>query len=342
MILFIADYSGHGVKVAINAAISKSIVDRYVYLLQQEKLDVFFSHLNDDLFKYISRNGEFCTAFACIIDLKENCMQYCNASHPLPILIRHEKLIPYENTENFFLGYDRQTKFIKKQVQLEENDRLFFYSDGVTEVIQNGEVVFNEKNLKKALLQTAKKNVNDSFQTVMDVLHTKNKAFPLEDDCTMIMLQRRPLYRRTVSYRTLESMERAMTLLRRELYRHEFLSDDIERIVLCFSELFINAIRHGNKNDPKKRVVVTYEIHFKGCILSLSDEGEGHAPLNIRHPVTKQVLKKLEKGVMDSSLYHGRGLWMVKRFSNGLRFNSKGNQVTVRFESKKNAATFLY
>ena len=342
LIIFIADYSGHGVKVAINAAISKSIVDRRLGFLHQGKLEEFFYHLNNDLFKYISSNGEFCTAFAAIIDLKEDLMHYCNASHPLPILVRQKKIIPYENTENFFLGYERKTEFVKKQISLEAHDRLFFYSDAIYEVIQNGKVVFNEKDLQKTILRSAAKNVNDSFENLLHTLEKKNKSFPLEDDCTLIIVQKMPPYKRTVNYRKIDDMEKGVRLLRKELYKHEFSADDIEKIVICFNEIFINAIKHGNKNNPQKKVIISYNIDLNRCTLSFTDEGDGHPQIKVNHPTTKAVLKALDDTTFHPSLYHGRGIWLVKRFSSAMKFNSKGNQVTLTFEQKKNHTEFYY
>ena len=97
---------------------------------------------------------------------------------------------------------------------------------------------------------------------------------------------------------------------------------------LVIRELLINAIEHGNKNDPGKSVSCRIEkIASNRFKVLVSDEGEGfdHASLEMGMP-----------GVRDSE--RKRGLPLVNTLSDELIFNEKGNAVTVFVSTESNCS----
>lgn len=116
----------------------------------------------------------------------------------------------------------------------------------------------------------------------------------------------------------------------------EYLLDRVDKLGLvqveqsnlfvALDEAFVNAVRHGNRNDPHKLLRVTAELSANEAIFTIEDEGEGfdvHAipdptdPANLFKSSGRGVL--LIYNIMDEVEYSQRGsrLRMVKRPQDG-------------------------
>ena len=69
-----------------------------------------------------------------------------------------------------------------------------------------------------------------------------------------------------------------------KLEDNSFSKDDIFAIHLTLEEAVINAVKHGNKMDPTKKVTVSYSIDSEKVEISITDEGNGFSPESIADP----------------------------------------------------------
>ena len=101
-------------------------------------------------------------------------------------------------------------------------------------------------------------------------------------------------------------------------------SDEIYANVLtCLSEATVNAIIHGNKENPDKKVYVNLEvIEDKRLIFTISDEGDGFDFNNLPDPTAPENLENLT----------GRGVFIIKRLADQCIFNSRGNELELHFK----------
>jgi serine/threonine-protein kinase RsbW len=88
---------------------------------------------------------------------------------------------------------------------------------------------------------------------------------------------------------------------------------------IILTELFANAIYHGNGGDHSKRVIIGHVIDKKKVTISILDEGDGFDPGSVPDPTLPENLIK------DC----GRGLYIVKNYADSMEFNEKGNRVTI-------------
>lgn len=102
------------------------------------------------------------------------------------------------------------------------------------------------------------------------------------------------------------------------------LSDEIyANVLICLSEAVNNAIIHGNKLDPNKKVYVNLEIiEDKRLIFTISDEGEGFDFNNLPDPTAPENIENL----------NGRGVFIIKKLADQCIFNSKGNELELHFK----------
>jgi serine/threonine-protein kinase RsbW len=102
------------------------------------------------------------------------------------------------------------------------------------------------------------------------------------------------------------------------------LSDEVYANVLtCLSEALINAILHGNAQNPEKKVYINLEVIVnKRLVFTVTDEGNGFDFNNIPDPTAPENLENLS----------GRGIFIIKKLADQCIFNSKGNELELHFK----------
>lgn len=110
-----------------------------------------------------------------------------------------------------------------------------------------------------------------------------------------------------------------------KLQRNNFSEDDIFALHLALEEAFINAVRHGNKMDPAKKVQIDYSVGSDKVEISVTDQGEGFNPTIVPDPRIDDNLYKPE----------GRGMLLINSFMDVVQYNERGNRVyMVRYKEK--------
>lgn len=110
-----------------------------------------------------------------------------------------------------------------------------------------------------------------------------------------------------------------------KLKEHNFDKDDIFAVHLTFEEAFLNAVKHGNKNDPTKKVKIDYSVTSEKVEITITDEGEGFEPESVDDP-------RFGKGLYEPG---GRGLLLMNSYMDIVKYNEEGNSVyMVRYKEK--------
>lgn len=88
---------------------------------------------------------------------------------------------------------------------------------------------------------------------------------------------------------------------------------------LCLEEAFMNAIKHGNRNDSQRCVETKCWINVENFRIQIQDEGTG-----FRMEEVPDCTKP--ENLANSS---GRGLMMMRYFMDVVQYNQSGNVVTM-------------
>src|SRR5687767_5076859 len=84
--------------------------------------------------------------------------------------------------------------------------------------------------------------------------------------------------------------------------------DDLHWVSVAVRESVVNAIKHGNKNDKSKRVIVDFcPVPTTGAeelIIRIEDQGEGFVPEEVADPLAPE-------SILKSS---GRGIFLIRDF----------------------------
>lgn len=117
----------------------------------------------------------------------------------------------------------------------------------------------------------------------------------------------------------LEEVTRAETEILRAAEQFGFEGADRFAIKLALEEALANAIKHGNKSDPSKRVILQFTVDNDRLSFSVCDEGPGFDPAEIPDCTLDENLEKPS----------GRGVMLMRAYMNDVSFNQSGNCVTM-------------
>lgn len=102
-----------------------------------------------------------------------------------------------------------------------------------------------------------------------------------------------------------------------ELARLNYDEDCAFAIKLSLEEALTNAIKHGNGNDPAKRVHLRFRVDPQRTIIMVRDEGRGFRPQDVPDPTADENLERP----------NGRGIMLMHCYMSKVWYNSQGNEV---------------
>ncbi len=101
-----------------------------------------------------------------------------------------------------------------------------------------------------------------------------------------------------------------------------FDEDEQHKIEMAVHESVINAIWHGNKNDPSKQVWLRFQIFDDRLEIRVRDQGSGFDPGNVANPLQEENLLNVS----------GRGIFLIRTFMDEYRvkkLEGQGTEVTL-------------
>ncbi len=99
----------------------------------------------------------------------------------------------------------------------------------------------------------------------------------------------------------------------------EFDDDKKNDVLLVLNEAVMNAIVHGNKNDPEKHVTILALLNSRKLTFKVRDEGGGFDPSMLPDPLDPENL--LKPG--------GRGVFLIHHYANEVHYSKEGNVVEI-------------
>lgn len=99
--------------------------------------------------------------------------------------------------------------------------------------------------------------------------------------------------------------------------------DNYGKILVSTLEGVNNAILHGNNSDPLKNVDIEIFYKEKQLKIIITDEGKGFSPQELPDPTIPENLESV----------NGRGVFLMSRLADKIKYSKKGNSVTLIFEN---------
>jgi serine/threonine-protein kinase RsbW len=90
-------------------------------------------------------------------------------------------------------------------------------------------------------------------------------------------------------------------------------------LFVALDEAFVNAVKHGNKNDPTKLLKITAELSPREASFTVEDEGDGFDIRAIPDPCDPANLFRTS----------GRGVLLIYNIMDEVEYNAQGNRVKM-------------
>jgi serine/threonine-protein kinase RsbW len=91
--------------------------------------------------------------------------------------------------------------------------------------------------------------------------------------------------------------------------------DDRTWLYLCFDEVVVNAMLHGNEGDPRLPIEVTIRLDEQRWVVTVADQGEGFEATQIPDHNDPQALM----------FEHGRGIRIMQEWLDELIYYNRGS-----------------
>jgi serine/threonine-protein kinase RsbW len=122
-----------------------------------------------------------------------------------------------------------------------------------------------------------------------------------------------------IGIRTLPEVQGLINHLLEEIRLLCFTDKERFGIRLALEEALVNAIKHGNRQDPDKSVHIRFQITPHQFLIEIKDEGRGFDPDAVPDPLHPTNLERPG----------GRGVFLMRHYMCWVQYNEVGNCVTL-------------
>jgi PAS domain S-box-containing protein len=185
--LLVCDVSGHGIGSALVA--NRIYSETTAHLNSGMPFTEMFTKLNRFLIEDIAESGMFVTVAAARIDVERRRMIFAGAGHPPAMLARRGQKPLLLESRSMVLGAlpDAVDVTSNLEVQLEADDRIVLYTDGITEVFNSRGQMLSISGLEEIIHQTSSLPAEEMKQAILDGVAAWREGPPTDDVSLMLM-----------------------------------------------------------------------------------------------------------------------------------------------------------
>ena len=178
----IGDVSGKGVPASLVMAVTRSLF-RSISAREVRPARIV-SAMNDSLSE-TNENSMFVTFFCGVLDMTNGHLRFCNAGHNPPLLLT-DAIRTLEVKPNIPLGVMPNVSFQEQETQLQYDDALFLYTDGLTEAENARAELFGAARMEEVL--HTRRSSQGHLEAMQDAVLQFVGDTPQNDDRTMLFI----------------------------------------------------------------------------------------------------------------------------------------------------------
>jgi sigma-B regulation protein RsbU (phosphoserine phosphatase) len=148
-----------------------------------------FNHVNRFLCDH-AEVGRYATMFFGVLDADGH-MEFINAGHPSPILIRKDSVEEAFTEGSYPVGLVPDAEYTAACLRLEPEDTLVLFSDGVTEAMDPDEQLFGVPRLREVLADKQAMPLEDMQKSVLEAVENFARGARQADDLTLLLIRYR-------------------------------------------------------------------------------------------------------------------------------------------------------
>ena len=184
--ILIADVSGKGLGAALLTTMLQGALSGLTMGADPVKV---FNHINRFLCRH-AEVGRYATMFIGLVG-QDGMLEYIKAGHPSPLLLRQGDVSELYTEGSFPVGLIPEAEYTSARLQLEPEDTLVLFSDGVTEAENSAHELFEVTGLSQVLAGRKDVPVEELQQSVFDAVRDFTKGAEQSDDITLLVVRYR-------------------------------------------------------------------------------------------------------------------------------------------------------
>ena len=333
--LVVGDVSGKGVPAALFMAVTQTMIK--TASSGDRSPASIVTRVNDAL-SSDNPASMFVTLFLAIVDIRTGRFRYCNAGHNPPYVVHpDDRLTCLNQRHGVVMGALPGLAYGEDEMGMEKGDKLFIFTDGVTEAMDRDGELFGETRLEKFLndtdCPTAQMLTGSTLQAVEGFAIGAEQA----DDITILAycLQESPKgFQRdslelSVVADTVE-IERVQQAIGQFAAETKMSSGISQKMSVILDELLNNTISYGFEDPKGHEIHVAMELNDDHVTIRVSDDGIPFNPFTHRAPDTSLSAEEREIG--------GLGVMLVRELTDSHAYQRLSDRnvvtLTIKLETR--------
>lgn len=187
-VLVVADVSGKGIPAALLVSTLNAAL--HAYIQTSISLAELVQKLNQIVYKN-TPSERYITFFISILNTRRHQLMYVNAGHNFPYKVRKRdgEFEPL-TAGGLPLGMFEQAEYKSDTVDVEPEDLLVFYSDGVTEAMDKKYQEYGENRFRDCITEHMEKNISELKGGIISDIQKFVGSEPQSDDLTLMLTRR--------------------------------------------------------------------------------------------------------------------------------------------------------
>lgn len=140
-------------------------------------------------FPFDASTEQYFTLVYCLLDLKTNRLRYVSAGHPGAIHVRSAGGTQVVEAVGYPIGVTDEP-YDECEIELSPGDRLYLYSDGVPEAMDDDDAYFGQDRLLAELEATRDRTLNDSLSSLLEQIKQWRGRRHVHDDVSVLAVER--------------------------------------------------------------------------------------------------------------------------------------------------------
>jgi sigma-B regulation protein RsbU (phosphoserine phosphatase) len=187
MALALGDVMGKGVPAALLAATLKASVRSHLQTGEGSWQELV-SRINR-MFWEVTPVGLFASLFFGVVDATGRVLDYVNAGHFHPFVLRRDGQVRDLDEGGAVLGLVEEARYTQGRIRLQPGDLIVFYTDGVIERADAEGEFYGIDRLKDAARRSRGDEARIALYSMLGDLQDWSGGLPAEDDTTLIVVK---------------------------------------------------------------------------------------------------------------------------------------------------------
>jgi sigma-B regulation protein RsbU (phosphoserine phosphatase) len=314
----VADVSGKGIPAAMFMMTAKTILKDLAE--SGLSVDEIFTKANEKLCEN-NESGMFVTAWMGIFDTKTGNMQFANAGHNPPLIKRADGKFEYlKMRAGLVLAGMEGMRYRKGELTLSPGDKIFLYTDGVTEATDACNQLYGEERLKTFMDE----NVSLDGKSLLPAIKKDIDEFvgesPQFDDITMLSFE----YKKQKGVDSVsksfpaktESLGEVLAFIEQTLEEYDCSMKTQMALCVAIEEVFVNVAHYAyGEGEGKVEFTVDFDQETRYITFKMVDSGIPFDPLKKSDPDITLSAEEREIG--------GLGIFIAKKTMDEISYDYK-------------------